>query len=78
MAKAKKKISTKKPPPKKANPDAAVRTHLVELLKGGEAHVGFSDALADFPADNRVAAAQGLPHTAWQLRNAARAFSPTI
>ena len=67
MAQAKKKTSKKKPPAKKTNPDAALRKHLVELLKGGEAHVGFSDALADFPADKRVAAAQGLPHTAWQL-----------
>jgi hypothetical protein len=46
---------------------ASLRKHLVELLKGGEAHVGISDTLADFPADKRATAAQGLPHTAWQL-----------
>jgi hypothetical protein len=36
-------------------------------LKGGEAHVGISDALADFPAPKRGAYATGLEHTAWQL-----------
>ena len=46
---------------------ASLRKHLVELLKGGEAHVGISDALADFPADKRATAAQGFEHTAWQL-----------
>jgi uncharacterized damage-inducible protein DinB len=52
---------------KSPDTDASLRKHLVELLKGGEAHVGLADALADFPADKRVAAAQGLQHTAWQL-----------
>ncbi len=50
-------------------PDSStsLRKHLVELLKGGEAHVGISDTLADFPADKRATAAQGFEHTAWQL-----------
>ena len=67
MAGSKKKNSRKKAGPKNAEPNAALRKHLVELLKGGEAHVGISDALTDFPADKRTAAAQGFEHTAWQL-----------
>jgi len=47
--------------------DVSLRKHLVELLQGGEAHVGMSDALADFPAEKRAVYANGLEHTAWQL-----------
>jgi hypothetical protein len=47
--------------------DASLRKRLVELLKGGEAHLGISDALADFPTEKRGAYANGLEHTAWQL-----------
>jgi len=47
--------------------DQSLREHLVELLQGGNAHVGFSDTIADFPADKRGAFAQGLAHTGWQL-----------
>ena len=52
---------------KKSSPDKSLRKHLVELLKGGNAHVGFADAFADFPEDKRGAFAPGLPHTGWQL-----------
>jgi len=47
--------------------DASLRKRLVELLQGGEAHVGISDALADFPAEKRGVYPNGLEHTAWQL-----------
>src|SRR5947209_1527454 len=67
MAGSKKKNSRRKADRTKADRDAPLRKHLVELLKGGEAHVGISDALADFPADKRATAAQGFEHTAWQL-----------
>jgi hypothetical protein len=52
---------------KKSAAEPSLRKHLVELLKGGSAHVGFSDALQDFPPDKRGAFAPGLPHTGWQL-----------
>jgi hypothetical protein len=52
---------------KKSAAEPSLRKHLVELLKGGSAHVGFSDALQDFPHDKRGAFAPGLPHTGWQL-----------
>jgi DinB superfamily len=47
--------------------DAALREHLVNLLKSGGAHVQFSDAIEGFPAAKRGAFVEGLPHTGWQL-----------
>jgi hypothetical protein len=64
--------SKKKLPAKKIAPDQSLREHLVALLRGGEAHIQFADALADFPSDKRGAFAAGLPHTAWQLLEHAR------
>jgi hypothetical protein len=49
------------------NDDLALREHVVKLLKGGQAHVDFAGAIADFPADKRSVRAENLPHTAWQL-----------
>jgi hypothetical protein len=68
MARRKKAPSEKKSArPGRVNLDKSLRDHLMELLKGGSAHVGFMDALADLPADKRGAFAEGLPHTGWQL-----------
>ena len=55
-----------------AGSDAAVRQHVVDLLKGGSAHVHFADALEGFPSNKRGTFAQGLPHTGWQLLEHAR------
>jgi hypothetical protein len=52
--------------------DAALRKHLIDVLKGGSAHVQFMDALEDFPPNKRGTFAQGLPHTGWQLLEHAR------
>jgi DinB superfamily len=52
--------------------DAALRKHLVDLLKGGSAHVQFMDALEEFPPNKRGTFAPGLPHTGWQLLEHAR------
>ena len=49
------------------NNDEAVRQHLVFLLKGGGAHVHFTDAVEGFPEAKRGAFIAGLPHTGWQL-----------
>lgn len=57
----------KKTPTRKDSADESLRKHVVELLKGGNAHVGFVDALKNFPAHARGAFAAELPHTAWQL-----------
>jgi uncharacterized damage-inducible protein DinB len=45
----------------------ALRTHVLELLKGGHAHIDLKTALADFPAALRGKKPKGAEHTAWQL-----------
>jgi hypothetical protein len=67
--KKKAKRTTKK---KNGGRDAALREHLVYLLKGGGAHVHFMDALEGFPAQMRGTYVKGLPHTGWQLLEHAR------
>ncbi len=47
--------------------DRALREHLLYLLRGGGAHVGFEDALKDFPETLYNARAEGVPYTPWQL-----------
>jgi hypothetical protein len=64
------KKKTKKAASKKSkavNQDQAIREHLVNLLKGGGAHVHFMDALDGFPESKRGTFIEGLKHTAWQL-----------
>ena len=62
-----KRTSRRKAVRKSPDADASLRKRLVELLQGGQAHVGISDALADFPTEKRGVYANGLEHTAWQL-----------
>ena len=58
----------KKPPAKsRNNAEPDLRKQLVNLLKGGQAHVNFRDALEGFPAKKRGVLVKGLAHTAWQL-----------
>ena len=70
---AKKKTVVKKQPsgakkePKASNVMGELREQLVALLKGGNAHVPFMDALDGFPEAKRGTYAQGLAHTGWQL-----------
>jgi len=44
-----------------------LREQLVELIRGGSAHVDVKSALADFPADKRGIKPDGAPYNAWQL-----------
>jgi DinB family protein len=53
-------------------PDHDLRRQLALLLRGGQAHVNFSDAIAGFPAKKRGVLVRGLAHTAWQLLEHAR------
>jgi len=46
---------------------AQVREHVLYLLKGGGAHVGFEKAIAALPENLRGAKAEGLPFTPWRL-----------
>jgi hypothetical protein len=47
--------------------DANLREQLVALLKGGQAHATFSDAVERFPASRIGERPAGLPYSAWQL-----------
>jgi DinB superfamily len=49
------------------NQDHGLREHLVNLLKGGGAHVHFMDAIDGFPEAKRGAFMEGMRHTGWQL-----------
>ena len=44
-----------------------VREQVLAILRGGNAHATFEDAIRNFPASLRGAARKGVPHTAWQL-----------
>ena len=46
--------------------DAALRQHLLELLKGGSAHANFQDAVRDFPAELRGKRPKGAAHSPWE------------
>jgi DinB family protein len=47
--------------------EPSVRKHVLDLLRGGGAHVDFEAAIARFPVALRGVKAAGVPHTAWQL-----------
>ncbi|MDP9038980.1 MAG: DinB family protein [Acidobacteriota bacterium] len=47
--------------------DQEVRTQLVALLDGGQAHATFEAALADLPEAKRGVVPEGLPYSAWQI-----------
>jgi hypothetical protein len=47
--------------------DASLRKHLVELLRGGEAHADFEKAIGGLPVKMRGARAKNLPFTPWRL-----------
>jgi hypothetical protein len=48
-------------------PDQSLRTHLLELLKGGSAHTRPEEVLTNWPPEAQGKKAKGLPYTAWQL-----------
>lgn len=45
----------------------ALRQHVLDLLRGRNAHIDFDAAVADFPSRLRGAKPPGAPYTAWQL-----------
>src|SRR5262245_45823131 len=45
----------------------ALREHLLYLLRGGGAHLGFEKAVAGLPPELRGAKPAGQPHTPWRL-----------
>ena len=47
--------------------DKSIREHVLYLLKGGGAHLGFEQAIADLPEELRGAKVKGITHTPWRL-----------
>jgi hypothetical protein len=47
--------------------DKSLREHVVNLLKGGGAHVSFDDAVKDLPADLRGKRPKGADHSPWEI-----------
>jgi hypothetical protein len=47
--------------------DAALRTHLIKLLTGSEAHADFEAAIQGLPADLRGKTPKGAEHSPWEL-----------
>ncbi len=47
--------------------EEALRQHLLDLLKGGNAHTTMKEALQDFPAELRGKRPKGAPHSPWEL-----------
>jgi hypothetical protein len=47
--------------------DHSLRRHLVDLLKGGSAHVQFEEVIAGIPARLRGRKPPGMPHSPWML-----------
>ncbi len=47
--------------------DRALREHLIALLDGEHAHVGFDRAVAEIPETSRGARIPNFPHSPWQL-----------
>src|ERR1700727_1015234 len=45
----------------------ALRQHLLDLLRGRNAHPDFDASVGDFPSRLRGVKPPGAPHTAWQL-----------
>ncbi|QNI34577.1 DinB family protein [Alloacidobacterium dinghuense] len=47
--------------------DRILRDHLLELLRGGSAHIDFKSAMKDFPPELYGKKPEGTPYSAWQL-----------
>ena len=63
---AKRATATKRPAAR-TDPHRALRDHVVDLLSAGHAHISFTDAVADWPAELRGAKPPGQPFTPWRL-----------
>jgi hypothetical protein len=47
--------------------DKTLRKHVLSLLSGRNAHIGFEGFIKDFPVDACGRKIEGLPYTAWQV-----------
>jgi DinB superfamily len=46
---------------------AELRKQILDLLRGGQAHATFDDAVKAFPVEHRATVPPNLPYSAWQL-----------
>jgi hypothetical protein len=53
--------------PKTSESADEICTQVVALLRGGQAHITFDDAIKDFPVEKRGLIPEGLPYSAWQI-----------
>jgi DinB superfamily len=51
----------------KTDQSPQLRQHLVDAIRGHQAHIDFDAAVGDFPLDLRGVKPAGVPHSAWQL-----------
>ena len=63
----KKKNDKTKAPNRDTSNDAALRDHILYLLRGGGAHAKFDEVVNGLPPKLRGAKPTGLPHSAWML-----------
>ena len=49
------------------NHDRALRQHLIDLLTGENAHIGFDSAIKDLPETARGKRPQGADHSPWEV-----------
>jgi DinB superfamily len=49
------------------SPTQAIRAHVLEVLRGGHAHVTFDDAVDSLKVANLGLRPEGCPYSAWQL-----------
>lgn len=54
------------------NPNAALRSHLTDLLTARQAHCTFEDAVAHVPPDRRGERPEALPYSVWELADHVR------
>jgi len=47
--------------------DTVLREHLLSLLNGGNAHMGFDDMIADFPPEHINSKASHVTYTPWHI-----------
>jgi len=50
-----------------SNNDRQLREHVLQLLRGGDAHIHLDDLIKDFPLDRINEKIEGVPYTAWQV-----------
>src|SRR5438128_3330839 len=62
-------MTAKRSAPKRKARDShrALRDHVLDLLRGGHAHIGFKDVVADWPPALRGAKPANQPFTPWRL-----------